>query len=164
MAQTFTSTACQTFGTTGFFINPPKYIEDGMVVRASTIYLSSFSATASAILQMVPVPKGCQIHDVVLSWDMAGGGGGYTLAVGDGNGDQRYINGGTSMTGSGVLRLGQALSAGSLIINQGGTLAVGYSYSVDDTIDIKVITQGAYGASATLRLQVLYSMDNNQKG
>lgn len=164
MAQTFTSTACQTFQNTGFFINPPKFIEEGMIVRAVSFPLSPISATASAIIQMVPVPRGCQIHDVVLSWDMAGGGGGYTIAVGDGNGDQRYINGGTSMTGSGVLRLGMALSAGSLIINQGGVLAMGYSYSVDDTIDIKIITQGAYGASATVRLQILYSMDNNQKG
>lgn len=163
MAQTFTATACQTFGTTGFFINPPKYIEEGMVVRAVTYNLAAVSATASAIIQMVPVPKGCQIHDVVLSWDMAGGGGIQGIAVGDGNGDQRYMLIAASCTGSSVCRLGQTINAG--VFDQGGGGgAVGYSYSVDDTIDVKIVVVSAFQASATIRLQVLYSMDNNQKG
>lgn len=163
MAQTFTATACQTFQNTGFFINPPKFIEEGMIVRAVTFNLAAVSATASAIIQMVPVPKGCQIHDVILSWDMAGGGGISGMAVGDGNGDQRYMLVAASATGSAVCRLGQTINAG--VYDQGvGGGSVGYSYSVDDTIDVKIVVVSAYQASATIRLQVLYSMDNNQKG
>lgn len=170
MAQTFTSTACQTFGTTGFFINPPRYIEEGMILRAATFNFgtpyASISATASAIIQMIPIGKGCQVHDVILSWDALGGGA-YTVKVGDTNSDARYIPL-ISITASGCVHLGQTLSQllgsiGSIVVNtiSGG---MGYSYSADTTINITVSAAGNATATGAVRLSVMYSFDNNQKG
>lgn len=160
MAQTFTSTACQTFGTTGFFINPPKYIEEGCIIRAATYsFALNPSATVSAVIQMVPVPRGCQVHDVLMQWDEAGGQ--YTVKVGDGGNVSRYMNS-ISVSASGVARMGWCSSAGAVNINQSG--GMGYSYSVDDTIDIKIGAAGSATSVGTIRLQITYSMDNNQKG
>lgn len=159
MAQTFTSTACQTFGTTGFFINPPKYIEEGYIVRAATLSLS-FSATVSAVLQMVPIPRGAQLHDVILQWDGLGSAS-YVLKVGDSGNVARYIVS-CSATSSGVCRLGQNIAAGALTTDANG--GMGYSYSADATINVKVQATGTTSAQGSVRLTIMYSMDNNQKG
>lgn len=164
MAQTFTSTACQTFGTTGFFLNPPRYIEEGMVVRAATFNFgapyASISATAGAIIQMVPIPKGAQVHDLVLQWDALGGGV-YTVTVGDTGNASRYI-GSTSVTSSAVTRMGMNLSGAVLTSLQNG--GMGYSYSADTTINITIGTATNATATGAVRVSVYYSMDNNQKG
>jgi len=155
MAQTFTATAAQTFGTTGFFQSPPKTIEKGYIIRATTLSLS-FSATVSAVLQMVPVPKGCQVHDVILYWDFAGSADMYTLHVGDSLNVKRYISS-ASCSGSGVVRMG---GGGSSIA--GG---MGYSYSAENVVQVKVSAlSGAAAVSGSIRLAVMYSMDNNEKG
>jgi hypothetical protein len=164
MAQTFTSTACQTFGTTGFFMNPPKYIDQGMIIKSATFNFgapyASVSATAGAVIQMVPVPKGCQVHDVILQWDALGGGV-YTVTVGDTGNASRYI-GSTSVTGSAVTRMGTNLSGVVATSLQNG--GMGYSYSAETTINITVGTGTNATATGALRLSVIYSMDNNQKG
>ena len=170
MAQTFTSTACQTFQNTGFFLNPPKYLEEGYVIRAATFNFgapyASVSATASAIIQMVPIPKGAQVHDVILSWDVLAGGA-YTVKVGDTNSDARYIPL-CSITASGCVHLGQSLSnlLGSIGLITVSTISggMGYSYSADTTINITVSAAGNATATGAVRLSVMYSFDNNQKG
>lgn len=156
MAATYTATACQTFGTTGFFVNPPKYIEEGYIVRAASITIP-ISASNTAVIQMVPIPKGAQLHDVIFAWDGGGTTTQFTVNVGDGNSTGRYIQS-YSATASGIARLGAvgvAQFAGS-----------GYSYSVDDTIDIYVtaVASGSTTPAGVFRLTIMYSMDNNQKG
>lgn len=142
---TLTSSACQTLGTTGFFLNPPKYLEEGVVAR-SAIYTFVAAQSAGDVIQMVPVPKGCQIVDVWTNWQL--GGGALTVNVGDGGSTGRY-NASLSSNVANVQRSNNGL---------------GYSYSVDDTIDIVVGTATSASAAGSVRLTVLYSMDASTDG
>lgn len=144
---TLTSTACQTFSNTGFFLSPPKYLEEGMVVR-SAVYTFGANQSAGDIIQMVPVPKGCQIADVKVQVDAKAAGGDFVLnGVGDGNNTARFIS--TSASGSAVAAI---------------TSGLGYSYSADDTIDIKIGTVTSATAGGSVRLTVMYSMDQSTDG
>ena len=116
---------------------------------------------------MVPVPRGASIHDVIFSWDTAGTTTQITANVGDGNATGRYIAA-ISATGSGVARAGYGVAYSgsnlqSIYSTAGG---IGYSYSVDDTIDIyaTAVASGSTAPAGTLRLVVLYSMDQANDG
>lgn len=143
---TFTSTACQTFNGGGFFLTPPKYIETG-VIQKSVIYTVTTAASQGDIVQMVPVPKGAVIIDinalVLAPVSMT-----YTLAVGDGNSATRYLASATGGTQT-IIR---------------ATAGLGYSYSTDDTIDVSWTVIGSASISSTVRLSVLYSMDQTTDG
>lgn len=150
MAQTFTATSCQT-NASGFFLNPPKYIENGQIVRTCVINLNSIaSATASAVIQMVPVPRGASINEVKLTIDAAGSAT-YILNVGDGTTNNRFITVSTASVGSATVRMN----------NPAGD---GYSYSADDTIDITMGGAGTTSAQGVVRLTVWYSMDQATDG
>lgn len=139
---TLTSTACQT-SASGFFLNPPKYIENGSIVR-SALYTFVAAQSAGDIVQMVPVPKGAQIVDVSVQIDGKAAGADFVLnGVGDGGSAARYSV--ISQSGSAVLRMSGGL---------------GYSYSVDDTIDVKIGTIVSATAGGSLRLTVTYTMDS----
>lgn len=164
MAATLTATACQTFGTTGFFVNPPKYLQEGYIVRGCTYTGLSLTASVTAVLQMVPIPKGAQLHDCLLQWKGLAGTS-LTMSVGDPNNNARYIASASCTAASGCARLGgwvAGVAAGSTL-NAGG---FGYSYSADNTINIYVTANGSgsSAAAANFRLTIMYSMDNNQKG
>lgn len=165
MAATYTSTACQTTAG-GFFLNPPKYIENGVVARSAVMTLP-WSASNTAVAQMVPVPKGCQIVDVILAWDTAGTTTQFTFNVGDGNATGRFITS-ISATGSGVAHAGYGIAFSgsnvqSIYSTQGG---IGYSYSAEDTVDVfaTAVASGSTTPAGTIRLTVLYSMDQSTDG
>lgn len=165
MAATYTSTACQT-NSSGFFLNPPKYIENGCIVKSCQMTIP-WSASNTAVLQCVPIPKGAQIADVILMWDTAGTTTQFTFNVGDGNATGRYITS-ISATGSGVAHAGYGIAFSgsnvqSIYSTQGG---IGYSYSADDTIDIyaTAVASGSTAPAGTIRLTVLYSMDQSTDG
>lgn len=142
---TLTSTACQA-SASGFFLNPPKFIENGVIARTA-LYTFAAAQSAGDIVQMVPVPKGAHIHDVIAVY--AGlGGGALTTTVGDGNSATRY-NGSVSTNLASVVR---------------ATAGLGYSYSAEDTIDVVVGTATSATAGVTMRLTVIYSMDQSQDG
>lgn len=159
MAATYTSTACQT-NSSGFFLNPPKYIENGCVIKSATMTIP-WSASNTAVVQMVNIPKGAQIADVILMWDTAGTTTQFTFNVGDGNATGRYITS-LSATGSGVAHAGFSVAAPGYL-TQGG---IGYSYSAEDTIDIfaTAVASGSTTPAGTIRLTVLYSMDQATDG
>lgn len=142
-----TSTACQTFNGGGFFLNPPRVIENGVVAR-SALYTFVAAQSAGDVVQMVPVPRGCQVLDLLVQYDGKGAGADFTVnGVGDGGSQTRYIA--TSFSGSAVVRC-----AGGF----------GYSYSVDDTIDVRIGTIVSATAGGTIRLTVTYCMDNAPDG
>ena len=142
---TFTASACQT-SSSGFFLNPPRYNYEGMNVRAAT-YTFGAAQSAGDVIQMVPVPKGALIHDVIANY--AGlGGGALTVNVGDGNSATRY-NASTSTNAVNVVH---------------ATKGTGYSYSTDDTIDVTVGTATSASAGTSIYLAVLYSVDNAGDG
>lgn len=143
---TLTSTACQT-NNSGFFLNPPKYIENGLIARTA-IYSFTAAQSAGDVIQMVPVPKGASIVDVETAFTPGAGGPVLTWLVGDGNTTNRY-NASTSATVATQLR-----STGGL----------GYSYSAEDTIDIVVGAVGSATAAGSIRLTVTYAMDQATDG
>lgn len=144
---TLTSTACQT-SASGFFLNPPRYIENGVVARSAQ-YTFTAAQSAGDVIQMIPIPKGAMVIDVAANSVV--GGAAFAYFVGDGNSTQRYIN---SASASGT----------SLLVRMNQGLGLGYSYSADDTIDIGIQTVASASAAGTIRLTVMYSFDNSTDG
>lgn len=143
---TFTSTACQTVGTTGFFLTPPKYIDEGLIARHA-LFTLSVAASQGDVIQMIPIPKGAHIVDVsVLA--LAPVSMTYTLAVGDGNSATRFI----------------ASATGGNQVAVHATGGLGYSYSAEDTIDVSWTVIGSASTSSSVRLSVLYAMDQTTDG
>lgn len=140
-----TSTACQT-SASGFFLNPPRYIENGVVAR-SAVFTFTAAQSVGDVIQMVPVPKGAMIIDAVVAPNI--GGANFTFGLGDGNSVSRF---GASLSTSGATAMVRA-NAGS-----------GYSYSADDTIDIQIQTATSASAAGSIRLTVTYSFDNATDG
>lgn len=141
---TLATSACAT-NSSGFFLNPPRYIENGVVARSAQ-YTFNPAESAGDVLQMIPIPKGAMVIDTQFQVNGHTGGNG-TLQVGDGNSAARYST--NSYSVSAVGRMVQGL---------------GYSYSADDTIDVtfSAVTTGT--AVGTIRLTVLYSFDNATDG
>lgn len=143
---TFTSTACQTFNGGGSFINPPKYIENGVVAR-SAVYTFTAAQSAGDILQMVPIPKGAHILDVAVQFPgQSAAGISATYAVGDGTTAGRFL-----------------VSTSAFTVTH-ATLGLGYSYSAEDTIDLSFSSVTSATAGGTVRLTVLYAMDQAPDG
>jgi len=142
---TYTATACQT-NASGFFLHPPKYNEKG--VQCITAQFT-FTAAQSAgdVFQMVPIAKGAVIHDVFVS-TTGFTGGLATLGIGDGSSTKRF--GSASISANVSVRPNQA--------------AIGYSYSVDDTIDLLIDAVSTATATGTIRLSVFFSFDQAQDG
>lgn len=136
---TLTSTACQT-SASGFFLNPPKYIQNGVISRTA-IYTKTAAESAGDVIQMVPVPKGASIVDVYAVFGL--GGGATTLNIGDGNSTGRFA----------------ASVSSNVAVVQRANVGLGYSYSAEDTIDIVIGTATSATAVGTYRLTVLYAMD-----
>lgn len=141
---TLTSTACQT-SSGGFFLNPPKFIENGVIARTA-LYTKSAAESAGDVIQMVPVPKGAVIHELNVTFGL--GGGATTINVGDGNSTGRYA----------------ASMSTNVATVQRANAGLGYSYSADDTIDIVIGTATSASAVGTYRLTVMYSVDQSTDG
>lgn len=142
---TFTASSCQT-SASGFFLNPPRYIENGVVAR-SAVYTFTAAQSAGDVIQMVPIPRGAMFIDAIVAPNI--GGANFTFGIGDGGSAGRF---GNSLSTSGATALVRA-NAGN-----------GYSYSVDDTIDITIQTATSASAAGTVRLTVTYSFDNAPDG
>lgn len=141
---TLTATAAQT-SNSGFFLAPPKYNEKGVQARTAKY---SFVAAQSVgdVIQMFAVPKGAVIHDLNVCASMSAGGS-ITVTGGDGGNTNRY--GSMSVQGILVARC---------------TQGIGYSYSAEDTIDLKVTTATSATAAGAVRLTVFYSFDQAADG
>lgn len=137
---TLTSTACQT-NASGFFLNPPKYIENGVVAK-SAVYTFTAAQSAGDIIQMVPVPKGAHIIDVQVQFPgQSAAGISATYAVGDGTTAGRFL-----------------ISTSAFTIVH-AALGLGYSYSAEDTIDLSFSSVTSATAGGTVRLTVMYAFD-----
>lgn len=149
---TYTSTACQT-SSGGFFLNPPRYIENGVVARSAAFTFTT-SASSGDVVQMVPVPKGALILDTQLDVGGLAAGSNVAVNVGDGNSTGRYNT--SASVAAGV--------NGGAIFRMTNAAGGGYSYSADDTIDVIMGTVGSMSGQAVLRLTVFYSFDNASDG
>jgi len=142
---TYTATAAQT-NASGFFLHPPKYNEKG-VQAMSVQFTFTTSQSAGDVIQMIPVMKGTQVHDVMVSTSGFTGGLA-TLGIGDGNSTKRF--GSASVSAANSIRPTQ--------------FTIGYSYSADDTIDILFDAVSTATATGTVRLTVFFSFDQAQDG
>ena len=120
----------------------------GSLTRSVQMSLSA-SLSSGDVIQMLRVPNGALITDVVFIVDALGGGN-YTWAVGDGGTAGRYF---------------VSLSAGSTSSINRMTLATGYgySYSAEDTIDITCSTATTSSAAGSVKLIVTYTVQNNNQ-
>jgi len=102
------------------------------------------------VIQMVKIPAGATVHEVQLSCDDLDTSGtpACVLAVGDGSDVDRFITASDIGQAGGFARMNNIAG-------------VGYEYTADDTIDVKVTTAPATSAeTGTINLFVLYSTGN----
>lgn len=120
------------------------------VNEVSAEYEIAAALVINDVIQMVKIPQGARIHDVILATDdLESTGTASVLAVGDGSDDDRFITGSTIGQAGGIERLNA----------MDGLL---YEYSAEDTIDVKCTTAPTTGAtSGTIRLVVRYTMDTS---
>lgn len=138
---TFTATAAQS-------TVPAKYKINGDVSRVVTFNVSTIgSLSAGDVIQMVRVPNGATILSLRFWADQFGTSNATITGVGDGVSNNRYI---PSTSTSSSLALVS-------IINPS---ALGYSYSVEDTIDITIGTVTSGSNVGVLVLALTYTMDN----
>jgi hypothetical protein len=135
---TFTSTAAQSNA-------PAFYNVNGAVPR---VVQRSFAIALSAgdVYQMVKVPVGAVITDMIVAFDLLGGGNA-TCTIGDGNSANRYFAS-LSTGASGTTRM--SLPGG-----------FGYAYTAEDTIDVTFSTVTSASAVGVVKLVVTYTNQND---
>lgn len=110
---------------------------------------ASGALEADDILQVVKVPSGFRVLEVILSTTDLDTNGTPTITfdVGDGGDVDRYIDGTTAPQAGGIARLDSIAGAG-------------YRYTEADTIDVKVASAVATGATTgTVKLTVIGTMN-----
>jgi len=119
------------------------------ITSVTGIYTLIAALALNDIIQMVKVPKGATIQEIILSTtDLDGATPALVLSVGDGNDTARFIAANTGGQAGGLIRMDK--HAGH-----------GYQYANTDTIDVKVTTgPGTTPATTgTITLTAVYSMD-----
>ena len=111
-----------------------------------TFATSGDGTAAGDVIQMIKVPAGARILDVILACDDVDTNGTPTIVldVGDGGDTDRFIDGSTVGQTGGVSRMNSAVGAD-------------YTYTADDTIDIRLDAAAATKAAGDVHLTVLYS-------
>lgn len=128
---------------------PVKHGVHGNVHVVSATYTPTANPTAADVVQMVPVPKGARITEVILgSADLdTNGTPTITIKVGDGSDDDRFITSSTVAQAGGITRLNAQTGHN-------------YKYTADDTIDITFGVAAATFASGDITLSVHYTTDD----
>lgn len=103
------------------------------------------------VIQMVKVPKGATVLELVFHTTDLDTSTGIVLQIGDGDDVDRYVKDSAIGQTGGTVRLGAG------IVNNSGA---NYTYTAEDTIDVKVTTaaSGTAATSGTLSMAVIYAM------
>jgi hypothetical protein len=112
----------------------------------ATHTLTTGQQETADIVQMVKVPKGATILDVILTSADIDSASSAVLAVGDAGAATRFIAGSTIGQAGGVERLNQFAG-------------LNYEYTADDTIDLKVTTAPGTPVEGVVNLCVIYTMN-----
>ena len=104
----------------------------GMVIAVKGIWTVPAGTVATDVIEMVPVPAGATMLDVVVQ--ASGGTTSLSLDVGDAVDPDRFIDGLTN-TAAVISSVG---SGGAV-----ASVPVGFTYTEDDTIDITLVGAGA---------------------
>lgn len=119
-----------------------KSLRVGVVAQTVSFSLgASQTLTAGDVIQMIKVPANARVVFLAAS----GGFGDVDFGVGDGLSTNRYLSSITRSTGQGLLMMNQP--------------NVGYTYSVDDTIDIAVTAASVATIAGGFELRVIWTMD-----
>lgn len=121
----------------------PKGLSVGLVAVTSTYSLAS-SLSAGDVIQMIKVPKNGQLVYMSLAFPDAGANIG-TVNVGDGVDADRYGSALAYSSGMSQLPIDTNLAA--------------YTYSVDDTIDITVLSVSAASVEGSFVMKAIFTMD-----
>jgi len=109
------------------------------------------------IIQMVNIPKGARIIDIMVEWP-ATFAGSSTFDVGDGDDDDRFMAAIANATNAGRLSLFGGFSNAAEIDEAINASGLGYTYTAADTIDITV--EGAAAATGDIFIMcVLYTVE-----
>jgi len=112
----------------------------------ATHTLTTAEQQADDVVQMVKIPKGATILDVILTSADIDSATSAVLAVGDGSDDDRFITGSTIGQAGGVERLN-------------AFAGLNYEYTADDTIDLNVTTAPGTPVEGVINLCVIYTMN-----
>jgi hypothetical protein len=118
----------------------PKGLRVGLVAVTAT-YSLTVSNTPGDVIQMVKVPKGATPVYVAV----AGGAGKQQIDVGDGVNTARYLSDKSSSAAMGLTPI--------------NTVYTPYTYSTDDTIDIRVSLVSTSTLVGGYTMVCIYSMD-----
>jgi hypothetical protein len=100
------------------------------------------------VIQMVKIPVGAIIQEVILSVDDLDGATSLTLSVGDGDDPNRYIQASTIGQAGGTARMAMVTTID----------CHNYTYTADDTIDVHAeAVSGSETATGTIVLTVFYT-------
>ncbi len=119
----------------------PRKVHAGLN-HAQGKYVASTALSAGDVVQMISVPNGATINSIKVSkgcWEA------YAFTVGDGDSTARFL---AATSGS----------AGLIVTRCDALTGVGHTYSVDDTIDVVTTIDTSGTATATLVMEVTYSM------
>jgi hypothetical protein len=119
------------------------------IVKGS--YALTGALVVNDVIKMVKVPSGAIIHSIFVGVPDLDSDGtpAVTLSVGDGDSASRFVLDSTVGQATGVI-VGPSVAGG-----------VGYAYTADDTIDIKVTTAPDTSATTgTITMTVAYTMNN----
>lgn len=123
-------------------VQPRASLETVTVSRSYTV---SSNLATSDVIQMVKIPAGATIIDLIASAS-ASVGATASATVGDGNDVDRFIT--ASQLGQGAAQL----------VAMNAATGHGYKYTADDTIDIRYASVATPATGAVLTLTVTYTM------
>lgn len=131
----------------------PRTCENGLCYAFGTYEITA-ALVISDVIQMVRVPAGAYIQEVILqSDDLDTAGPAIVLDVGDGTTTDRFID----------ACLCAQVAANDVACRTNQMDGVNYLYAAEDTIDVIVATAPTTGAtSGTITLTVIYGMQGLQ--
>lgn len=116
-------------------------------ITVSRSYSVTSNLASSDVIQMVKIPKGATIIDLIASAS-ASVGATASATVGDGGDVDRFIT--ASQLGQGAAQL----------VAMNAPTGHGYTYTDDDTIDIRYSSIATAATGAVLRVTVVYTMQS----
>lgn len=125
------------------------------VTESYSVPASGDGTAAGDVIQMVKIPKGATVLEVILTSEDLDTDASPTvvLDVGDGDDADRYIDGSDIGQAGGVARLGSGVAAAT-------TDGLIHTYDAEDTIDVTVATAGTTKAAGVITLTVLYTLED----
>lgn len=140
----------------GVASNVPVRTGINCVISVTETYTFLAAQALNDVIQMVKIPSGATVLDVILSCDDidSNGSPAVTLDVGDGSDTDRFIAVSTIGQTGGTARLGSGITDDT---------CHGYTYTADDTIDVLIHAAPATAvySGKSISMTVLYTMQNN---